>query len=147
MGMSAICHRLYVRHLYLASFLFWWGAYSADMLHGIIHSYCIRKLMLKTKRNLKINSNSKSYLENPSNLNPLCFLHPVSKFWVFSLPRKHMEFPMTSILRAPSNLAPIKLKFWSRQMAWFCSNQDFQQPPTTFKGHNSSTAYRIEVCK
>jgi hypothetical protein len=39
-----------------------------------------------------------------------------------------MEFPTTLILRAPSNLAPIKLKFQSRQMTSFSSNQDFQQP-------------------
>jgi hypothetical protein len=35
---------------------------------------------LKTKRNLKINYNSKSYLKDPTNFNASWFLHPVSKF-------------------------------------------------------------------
>jgi phosphoribosyl-ATP pyrophosphohydrolase len=35
---------------------------------------------LQSKRKLKINSNSKSYLENPINFNASLFLRPISKF-------------------------------------------------------------------
>jgi hypothetical protein len=52
-GWVRLCHWLYVRHLYFVSFFFWWGTYMADMLYGIINSYCIQKQILKTKRNLK----------------------------------------------------------------------------------------------
>jgi hypothetical protein len=58
--------------------------YRADRLHGIIHSYCIKKLILKTKRNLKINPNLKSYLENPSKLQQ--FVAPSSGIEILSFP-------------------------------------------------------------
>jgi hypothetical protein len=51
--MSAFCHRLYVRHLYLVSLFFWWGMYKTDILHDIILSYFIKKWTLKTKKKLK----------------------------------------------------------------------------------------------
>jgi hypothetical protein len=47
---------------------------------GILHSYCIKKRTLKTKRNLKTDSNSKSYLKNLINFKPSWLLHPVSRF-------------------------------------------------------------------
>jgi hypothetical protein len=57
-SLQSICwacfrHRLHVRHRYLVTFLLWRGTYRADMLHDIIHSYYIKKQILKTKRNLK----------------------------------------------------------------------------------------------
>jgi hypothetical protein len=100
--MNASCHWLCVRHLYLAKKLFyWWGTYRTDMLHGIILSYCIKKQILKIKRNLKIDSNSKPYLEKPINYNASWFLRMISKFWVSPLFRKLMEFPMSLIFRVP----------------------------------------------
>jgi hypothetical protein len=105
--------------------------------HDIIHSYCIKKRTLKTKKNLKFDSNSKSYLENPINFNPSWFLRLVSKFYVSTLFRKLMEFPTTPIFRVTTDLASIKLKFQSWQITSFGSNQNFQQPPTAFRDHNS----------
>jgi hypothetical protein len=101
----------------------------------------------KQKKNLKIDSDSKSYLENHSNFNTLWFLHPVSKFWVSTLFRKLTKFPTTSIFRVPSNIASIKLKFRSRQITSFGSNLNFQQPPTTFRDHNSWIVDSIVVHK
>jgi hypothetical protein len=145
MAMSVFCHQLHVRHSYLAPFFFLRGTYRARMLHGIIHSYCIKNLILKTKINLKINFNLKSYLENSSQFNPSWSLRPVLKFWVSTLFRKLMEFPTTSIFRVPSDLASIKLKFRSQQMTSFGSNQKFQQPPASFRDHNSWNVSLIVV--
>jgi hypothetical protein len=132
-----LCHRLYVCHLYLASFFFWWGTYRADMLHDIIHSYCIKKLILKAKRNFKkIDSDSKSYLENPLNFDPSWFLRPVSKFWVSTLSRNLIKFSTIFLFIVSTNLDSIKPKSRNRQITSFSSNQNFQQSPTTFRDHN-----------
>jgi predicted DNA-binding protein (MmcQ/YjbR family) len=89
---------------------FWWGTYRADMLHGIIHSYCIKKIILKTKINLKIDSNLESYLENHSRFKPSWSFHLASKFWVSTLFTKLMEFPMTLISYVSPDFAAITLK-------------------------------------
>jgi hypothetical protein len=132
-----LCHRLYICHIYFATFFFWRGTYRADMLHGIVHSYCIKNLFLKTKRNLKIDSNSKSYLENLSNFKPSWSIHLISQFWVFTLFRNLMEVCTASIFRVFLDFASIKLKFRSQQSTSFSSNKKFQQPPTIFRDHNS----------
>jgi hypothetical protein len=59
---------------------------------------------LENQKKLKIDSNSKSYLENPINFNTSWFLCSVSKFWVPTLFRKLMEFPTTSIFRISTDL-------------------------------------------
>jgi hypothetical protein len=95
-GTSVICHRLHVRHLYLAPSFFWWRMYRTGMLH-IIHAFILHEeANLENQINLKIDSNLKSYLENLSNFNTLWSLRPVVKFWVSTLFRELMEFPMTS---------------------------------------------------
>jgi hypothetical protein len=80
------------------------------MLLGIIHSFCIEKRILKTKRNLKIDSESRSNLENPINFDPLWFLHPILKFGVPTLFRKLVEFSDFDI-KSFLDLASILLKF------------------------------------
>jgi hypothetical protein len=104
---------------------FWWGTYRADMLHDIIHSYFIKKRILKIKRNLKIDSNSKPYLENPINFSASWFPCLISKFWVSPLFRKLMGFPTTSIFRVSSDLALIKPKSQSQEVTSFSSNRKF----------------------
>jgi hypothetical protein len=54
---------------------------------------------LQSKRNLRIDLNLKSYLENPINFNPSWFLRPVSMFRVPTLFRAFLNFPMTLIFR------------------------------------------------
>jgi hypothetical protein len=85
--------------------------------HGIVHSHCIKKRTLKTKRNLKIDSNSNSYLDNPINFDPSWFLRLVSKFWVSTIFGNLMEFPMTSIFRVSPDLTSIKPKSHSRSVS------------------------------
>jgi hypothetical protein len=104
----------YTYAIYILQPFFWRGTYRADILHGIVHSYCIKNIILKTKRNLKIDSNSKSYLENLSNFKPSWSIHLISKFWVVTLFRKLMEVSTALIFRVFLDFASIKLKFWSQ---------------------------------
>jgi hypothetical protein len=89
------------------------------MLYDIIHSYCIKKRTLKTKRNFKIDFDLKSYLENPSIFNTSLFLRPVSKLWVSTLIRKLTKLPTTLLIRVSSDLASIKPKSWSQEVISF----------------------------
>jgi hypothetical protein len=81
-----------------------------NMLHDIIHSYCIKEQTMKIKRNLKIDSNSKSYLENSINFNASWFLRLLSKFRVSPLFIKLIEVPTTSIFIVSFGLASSKPK-------------------------------------
>jgi hypothetical protein len=65
---------------------------------------------LENKKNLKIDSDSKLYRENPSNFNTSWFFCPVLKFRVSTLFRKLMKFPMTLIFRVSPDLALIRPK-------------------------------------
>jgi hypothetical protein len=113
-----VCHATdYVCHLYLVSFFFWWGTYRADMLHDIIHSCCIKKRTLKTERNLNIDINSMSYLENPINFDPSCsfiryrnseFPLSLESLWDF-LWLQYSEFPQI-LLQLRSNPEVEKLR-------------------------------------
>jgi hypothetical protein len=66
---------------------------------------------MKTKRNLKINSNSKSLLKNAFSFNPSYFIRPISKFWVSTLFREFMKSPMTLIFMVSFGLGSSKIKF------------------------------------
>jgi hypothetical protein len=79
------------------------------MLHGIIHSYCIKKRTLESQKKLKkIDCNLKSYLENPTNFIASWFHRPISKLCVSTLLRKLMDFPTNVIFRVSLDLASIR---------------------------------------
>jgi hypothetical protein len=61
----------------------------------------------KAKKNLKIDYNSKSYLENPTNFTASWFVHPISKLWFSTLFRKPMDFPMNVIVWVSLDLVSI----------------------------------------
>jgi hypothetical protein len=145
LGCVRLCHWQYVCHLYLVNLFFWWGTYRDDMFYGIIYSYCIKKRTLKAKRNLKVDSNWKWYLENPIDFNAPWFLRPILKFWVPTLFRMLMEFSTTLISTVSPYLASITLKFWSQEVTPFSSNQKFQPQMINFRDHNSWVASWIEA--
>jgi hypothetical protein len=107
--MSVIYHRLCLCHLYLSNF-FWWEMCRANMLHDIIHSYCIEKQILKTKRNLKIDS-IRSHISRILQTSPLhSFFVPYQSpaFWpslenLWSTLRPwYSEFHLVSLLVSPN---------------------------------------------
>jgi hypothetical protein len=73
----------------------------------------------KAKRNLKIDYNSKSYLENPTNFTASWFVHPISKLWVSTLFRKLMDFPTNVIFRVSLDLVLIRPESCRREVTPF----------------------------
>jgi hypothetical protein len=126
-------HWNYVCHLDLATFFFWWGLIGPLVVIASYIHVASRSEPWKPKRNLKINFDLKSYLENHINFSASWFLRVVSKFWVSTLFRNLMQFPTTLIFRVFPDLASIRHKFQNREITPFRSNRNFQQHPPDFQ--------------
>jgi hypothetical protein len=94
--------------------------YRADMLHSIIHSYCIKKRTLKIKRNLKKSTPIQSHILR---ILPTSTLHgPFVRYWnsEFSLSLESLCNSLwLQYSEFPPDLASIKLKFQSQEIMSF----------------------------
>jgi hypothetical protein len=118
--MSAICHRLCVRHLYLAKVFFWEERIGLTYCHVIIHSCCIKKQIMKTKGNFK---------KLTLIWNHILRILPTSTLHVSLVRCLNSEFP--SSLENLWDFLRRQIISRSREVTSFGSNQNSQQPPLT----------------
>jgi hypothetical protein len=107
MEMSVICHRLYVRHLYLAKLLFWWGMYRTGVLSWSCICICPNKMNFENpssqwKIKPKVTWNCfklKIIFRKSSNFKLSQLLHLKSKSQVLPLVRKVLECAMIPVFK------------------------------------------------
>jgi hypothetical protein len=159
MGMSTICHRLYVCWLSLATFFpFWWGHIGLACCHGIIYSYCIKKSNLRTTSSMKISTKSTtlSRLLNRLNLKTCQKLPPTFSHHKFLVLSQNLKFNhLSKSLGSPLPLwyfeftqfsLGFRLKPQLSQVSSICTETGISATPSTFRDHYSWTVRCIGVC-